>query len=141
MPEPALDLLPLMDVVFLLLTFFLLALTILVRADVLGLSLPTVNTGQRAPDSSAVTVSIDAQGQIAVDGQDVELDALLAALNEVVQELAANNETVVVFVAADQGGTSGDLLAVLDVLATGGIENISVLGTPGNGVAPSATTQ
>jgi biopolymer transport protein ExbD len=139
MPEPKLDLLPLIDVVFLLLTFFLLALTILVRADVLGLSLPSVTTGQRAPNSNAVTVSIDEQGNIEVDGQSVQLDNLLTRLQETMQAAASEDKTLVVFVAADQRGKSGDLLAVLDALAAGGIEHVSVLGTPGEAPAIPAT--
>ncbi|MFG0258441.1 MAG: ExbD/TolR family protein [Phycisphaerales bacterium JB043] len=131
MPEPRLDLLPLLDVVFLLLTFFLLALTILVRADVLGLSLPTVTTGERAPDTSAITVAIDAQGAIEVDGEAVEIETLLAHLETILQSAEQRGETMVVFVAADEGGRSGDLLEVLDVLASGGIERVSVLGRPG----------
>jgi len=130
MDEPRLEIMPLIDVIFLLLTFFIFALTMMVRAEVLNISLPAIGAGEAPQRSGLVTVGVDGQGSVFVNGEPVAPDALVQRVRLLIEQSEARGEQPRVVVAADQEGRSGDLLAILDRLATGGIGDVSVLGRP-----------
>ena len=73
---------PLIDVVFLLLTFFILSMLVTVRADVLPVQLSPVGTGEQAePGRSITAITIDARGEFYLDREPVteqELDQRMA---------------------------------------------------------------
>ena len=73
---------PLIDVVFLLLTFFILSMLVTVRADVLPVQLSPVGTGEQAePGRSITAITIDARGDFYLDREPVteqELDQRMA---------------------------------------------------------------
>lgn len=63
---------PLIDVVFLLLTFFILSMLVTVRADVLPVQLSPVGTGEQAePGRSITAITIDAKGDFYLDREPV----------------------------------------------------------------------
>lgn len=119
----------LIDVVFLLLTFFIFAMMVMVRVDILGVRLPTISAGSPAQESSIVAVVLNADGVASIDGQTLDLDALV----ERVLELRVENPETMVFVAADESCNAGALLGVLDRFAKAGIADVSLVGTPGAG--------
>ena len=55
---------PLLDVIFLLLTFFIYALVTMVEAQVVPLNLTTLTTGEAAEPSDFAAVTIDRSGQL-----------------------------------------------------------------------------
>lgn len=120
---------PLIDVVFLLLTFFLFAMMVMVRVDILGVRLPTISAGSPAEERSIVAVTLSAEGAASIDGEALGLDALVA---RVLERKGENPETIV-FVAADRACEAGALLGVLDRFAQAGIADVSLVGTPGAG--------
>lgn len=74
---------PLIDVVFLLLTFFILSLLVTVRADVLPVRLSPVGTGEPAEPGRITAITIDARGEFYVDREpvtDQQLDRHLEEL-------------------------------------------------------------
>jgi len=76
---------PLIDVVFLLLTFFILSLLVTVRAEVLPVQLSPVGTGESVEPGRIAAITIDARGEFYFDREPVteqELDQRLAALAE-----------------------------------------------------------
>lgn len=77
------EMMPLIDVVFLLLTFFIYALMVTVQAEVLPVALAPVGTGEAADPGEIVAITIDAQGDYYFDREPVsreELDRRLASL-------------------------------------------------------------
>ena len=78
---------PLIDVVFLLLTFFVFAMVLMVRLDVSDIRLPVGAAGdsplERAP---AITVTLSDEGELAVNGDPAEPDTIVQTLNELLQE-------------------------------------------------------
>ncbi|TVQ61835.1 MAG: biopolymer transporter ExbD [Phycisphaerales bacterium] len=129
MPEARLEMTPLIDVVFLLLTFFLFAIVLMVRADTLGVRLPTVGTGDPARGSDAITVVIGGDGLVRVGGDAVEL----AEVADRVLERLSASPGAPVFVAAEADSRSGDLVAVLDALRSAGVSDFALLGRPAGG--------
>lgn len=132
-PEPRLDLTPLLDVVFLLLTFFALTLVLLVRAELLDVTLPAAGSGEGAADGTLVTLAVLSDGSIALDG---EPDELVGIAERVLQRLADKPDAQLVL-AVDVNAPSGKLIELVQTLRAGGIERFGVLGQ-GQGGADGA---
>ncbi len=124
---------PLIDVVFLLLTFFVLAIVMMVRADVLDVSLPSIAAGTQADNSPTVTISLDADGNVFVNGEPTTDDELVATVISA-QEAKPDSQLLV---AVDERGRSGRVIEVFDKLAQGGLTGFGVIGTPAPSDAPA----
>lgn len=123
--EIRLELTPLIDVVFLLLTFFIFALVLMVRADVLGITLPELSAGAPARPSDAVELVIEADGSLRLAGEAVELDGLDGRLDA----LHAGEDRPV-RLAVDERAPSGVLVSVAEVLAARGVGSLDLIGRP-----------
>lgn len=84
--SPRVELMPLIDVIFLLLTFFIYSLVTMVRAEILPVQLQTLTTGQAAEPTAIVAVTIDAQGGLYLNRQPIESARLDERLNEIAQQ-------------------------------------------------------
>lgn len=131
------EMLPLIDVVFLLLTFFIFSLVLLVRVDVLDISLPTIGAGRRATATNAITIALDRDGSLFVNAEPVTPQEL----GDRVRALWDEQPKATLLVAVDAGGVSGDLLHLIDLLANEGLGEFAVIGTPASGDAPSTTNE
>lgn len=132
--ETRLELTPLIDVVFLLLVFFVFALVLMVRADALDLQLPRVGSGSPADRSETVRVTLAEDGAIFVQGEPVERSGAGGAVLRA--QAAAPGAAVVL--SADARATSGALIELADALVAAGITEFSVLGTPAVQASPAA---
>ncbi len=122
--EPRLEIMPLIDVVFLLLTFFIFSVALMVRADALDVTLPSVSAGEAVDRTDVVAVTVLADGSVRVQGEATapgELGARVVTLAK---------EGTRVLVAADADAPSGALLRVLDALAGAGVKDVGVIGRP-----------
>ena len=117
----AVELTPLIDVVFLLLIFFMASTTFL-RETELAIELPEADAG-RVPSTAAVEVRVDAAGRYAVDGAllpDSELETLRQALAE------HSGTTREVVVAADARTPHEAVVRALDAAGRSGLTNIRI---------------
>lgn len=105
---------PLIDCVFLLLVFFLVATTLKKIEIEVPLELPTAAyTAQEVPvQASMLTITIDAQGQIYTGSQ----VATPGALHEVIKARAAQDPDQVVRVNADRNAPWHAVLQVMELL-------------------------
>ena len=122
--ELRLDMTPLLDVVFLLLTFFVFSLMLMVRADTLGISLPTLAAAESAAREDNLTIAIEADGTLRLDAETIALADLAARI----VDARAERPGARVFVAADVRAPSGTLLEVIDALASEAITDFSIVG-------------
>lgn len=123
-----LELTPLIDVVFLLLTFFVFSVVLMVRADVLDVRLPELSAGRSAEGARTITVTIDDQGRVFVEGEAVGR----GGVGERVRALRAERgEDSPILLAVDESGRAGDLIRLADELSAAGLGEFSVLGRPG----------
>ena len=131
------ELTPMIDVVFLLLTFFIFSVALMVRADVLGVSLPELSSGEQAERIDPITVTLGADGGIRLMAEPVERAGLVEAL----RALRAERPEAPVLLAADVRADAGALIELADALVGAGIPRFSVVGRradapDGGGAAP-----
>lgn len=119
------NLIPLINVVFLLLIFFMLAGR-LTPPEALPVTPPESRSPQPA-ETGGLTVLIDAQGQVALDGEPVPVAELPARL---ARRLAEGR--LAVQVKADAGLEARRLVQLLDGLRKAGVEELDLL-TLGSG--------
>lgn len=136
MPEIRLEMTPLIDVMFLLVTYFVYALVLMVRADVIDLSLPSLGSGHPAT-GTAITIAIEDSGTILLNGEAVGVDVLA----ERVKAAQAESPNATLLLAFDTQGRMGVGLEVIDKLMGAGITRFSMVGKPADtsvGPAPAA---
>lgn len=130
--EPRVEIMPLIDVIFLLLTFFIYAMVLMIRAELLPVQMQKFSSGEPARPAPAVTLTIDQRGLLYCDREPIEVDAVVDRLR---QTVAGNPETVI-YLAADARGDSDRLPIFLDLydrLAFAGLD-IKLVGRPSDEV-------
>lgn len=126
--EARLEIMPLIDVIFLLLTFFIYAMVLMVRAEIVPMELREFASGTAAQPAPAMTISIDANGDLFLDREPIAVDDVLGR----VQEAVAGEPETVIYIAADQQGEGDRLPLFLDLydrLANAGLD-IRLVGAP-----------
>ena len=117
--------LPLINVVFLLLVFFMLAGTITTQ-DVLPIA-PTASRSQAEPGAQDFIILVGPEGELALWDRLLESDALTAAL---AARLAAAPEAPV-WIKADAGTDAVHVVDVLDAARAAGAQEVRLLTTLG----------
>jgi len=107
----AINIVPMIDVIFAILAFFIMSTLFLTRSEGLSVNLPQSQTAKVQP-SSPITVTISSQGQIALNRKSIQLEAL----DGQVQQMIAPNQEALVVVNADKAVSHGQVVAVMDVL-------------------------
>ena len=105
------NIVPMIDVIFAILTFFIMSTLFLTRSEGLSVNLPQAQSAKAQP-SAQITVTIDAQGQLALNRKSIQLGALGGA----VEQLIEPNQEALVVVNADKAVTHGQVVAVMDLL-------------------------
>jgi biopolymer transport protein ExbD len=106
---PTIEIAPLVDVVFLLLLFFMVT-TQFTLAPGLKVSLPTINESAPVARTAKISVGLNAAGDIYVNG---EITAL-SDLHEILKNVTPNPESAVVLLEADRNTSHGSVVAVMD---------------------------
>lgn len=123
------ELLPLIDVIFLLLTFFIYSLILMHRAEILPVTLLPVTGGQKLAAGDVHAVTIDAAGQFHFDRAPISREALRNRL----AEFAAQENAGTLLVAAEDQGQNDRLplfLELWQMIRDAGIENFHFVGEP-----------
>ena len=137
-PEARIELMPLIDVIFLILTFFIYAMVLMVQVDVLPVPMESYISGEAADPVPATSITLDLDGSVYVGQVQVELDQVLP---EVQRLLEASPETAIyiVMAAGEADIDRGPILTSLwDHLRESGIE-IKLVGAPTPVEPPSGT--
>ena len=113
------EMLPLIDVVFLLLVFFIYAMLSMVLHHGLNIDLPAAASA-RADKEEYLAITIDADNNLFLDGDPIEQDELA----EHVMQRRSSDE-IPVFIDGDRKADLGLAIEVLDALKGIGIEEVS----------------
>lgn len=126
-----LEIIPLIDVIFCILTFFILAAVGLTRQQAIDLDLPTAQTGQPlpgqvSPGADRLYVSVDGLGQAYLDQQPVTLDLLY----DVLLQFNQVNPGGLIVLYASRDARYEDVVAVLDLLRAVGGDRVALATLP-----------
>jgi biopolymer transport protein ExbD len=122
--KPRIEMLPLIDVVFLLLVFFIFAMLSMAVHRSLPVSLPVSSTAAVSTELN-LTVTVRQNGEIFLDKTKISLEQLQAVLQDKAQK-ANDDKPVQVDLFADKGLSYQELYNVLDIIRTAGISNVSL---------------
>jgi len=112
-----LDIAPLIDIVFLLLVFFMLTSTFMVP-EAIELELPE-SSSATATDTKPIVVALDALGQLALNGERIELEGL----REAIEPLLKQDPDTAITLKSDASTEVQQLLRVMDeIRAAGGTD-------------------
>jgi biopolymer transport protein ExbD len=109
------------DVVFLLIIFFMVSTTFISTESGLPVDLPQAQTAQAQP-SDLPTVTITADGALFVAGAPVGLEDLVAVLQQAIEQSAQGT----VVLRADEGVPHGLVVEVMDRIRLAGAERIAI---------------
>lgn len=118
-----LDIAPLIDIVFLLLVFFMLTSTFMVP-EAIELELPESSSAS-AMDSTAIMVSLNQTGQLALNGESIELKQLQQAIMPLIKQNTASAITL----KSDARTEVQLLLKIMDEIREAGGTNVALATT------------
>ncbi|TDR32311.1 outer membrane transport energization protein ExbD [Hydromonas duriensis] len=123
---------PMVDVMLVLLVFFIMAAPLLTHS--VKVELPNEKAQGTAVDKTPVVLSIDAQGQYFIDGHAVKDADLLGSLTA----LAAKNAETPVHIRADQAVPYAKVAHLLTAAQTSGLSKVSFLTQSGRSNAANS---
>jgi biopolymer transport protein ExbD len=103
------NIIPMIDVVFAILTFFITATLVLNRTEGLPVSLPQAST-TKTQTQNKVVVTLDAQGNLFLNRQPIALEQLEAQVRSLMRKEKQN----IVVINADENVAHGKAIAVMD---------------------------
>jgi biopolymer transport protein ExbD len=106
---PDINVVALIDVLFAILTFFIITSLTLTRNESLPVNLPTAGTG-KSQAQTKIVVSIDPQGSISLNRQPVEIETLVPKI----QALIAKEGQTLVIINADERVEHGRVVGIMD---------------------------
>ena len=120
------EMLPLIDVLFLLLAVFVYSMLAMVRAHVVPVDLPQLVTGENRDLSVVLTISVEEDGTVAVGGEEVEFDELEDRL----RERREGEPELSVVINADREARHGVVTEVFARVRAAGQERVLIVGRP-----------
>ena len=122
--EATVDITPLIDVVFILLLFFMVT-TSFDRDTNLLINLPAAN-GQSVTEAPfQIDIQIDRSGTYAVNGSQLA-DTSVAAITSAIEVLAAGDVTIPITISADANTSHQAVVTVLDAVARLGFSRVNI---------------
>lgn len=108
---PQINIIPMIDVIFAILVYFIVSSLFLTRSEGLPVNLPQAETVQ-LQKSQQITVSLDSEGNLSVDREPIEL----TELKTTVESSMETEQTTVVVISADETVDHGLVVDVIDQL-------------------------
>ena len=106
------NIVPMIDVIFAILTFFIMSSLFLSRSEGLPVNLPQAKMGNVQQQSIPIVVTIDKYGNLALNRQSVKLNEIAIK----VRALIPKPKEIVVGINADKSVSHGQVTAVMDEL-------------------------
>lgn len=119
--SPQVDLTPLIDVVFILLIFFILSANFQKESSV-EVDRPSASSSTVKEASKTLTVSVDRNHQIWFKGSVVNLTQLQFQMKSVVSK----KEKINTIINADKSVDTGTLVQIIDAIRLSGISNVAI---------------
>jgi biopolymer transport protein TolR len=131
-PLAEINVTPLVDVMLVLLIIFMVTAPLMSTA--VNVDLPKTSASPVSQDSEPLNVSVNAQGQVYLQDQTIDLPDLVAKLTAISKEQKDRR----IFVRGDKANTYGKMLEVMGTIIQGGFTKVSLLTDPSGIAAPAA---
>jgi biopolymer transport protein ExbD len=122
--EPDINLTPLIDVVFLLLIFFMVSTTFEHQSRI-KIDLPEATAEPTKPDDESLEIIIDAQGRYFIGDRQV-VNTELKTLRSAISKAAGDREAIPVIIRADGNTPHQSVVTALDAASQLGLTQISL---------------
>ena len=122
--DSAIDITPMIDIVFIMLIFFVVTASFIKEAGV-DVNRPDAVTAERK-ERASILIAIDATDQVWIDKRPVDVRAVRANI----ERLRAENPEGGVVIQADIESKNGTLVKVMDAAKLAGVPNVSLAATP-----------
>jgi len=106
---PRINILPMIDVIFAILVFFIVSSLYLTRSEGLPVNLPRASTTE-VQKTKQITVSLDKDGKLTIDSQPTQMDKLKADIEKLIQ----TGTTTTVIINADTTVDHGLVVDAID---------------------------
>lgn len=127
--DAQIQIIPLLDVIFCILTFFLLAALQFTRQQAITVDLPKASTGKAPQMRQMLVVTLDSIGQIYVEQQPV---AGVVELTQTLQSYRQLNPTGMMVLNASRTSSYSDVVEVLDRMRKVGGDRVALATLPGS---------
>lgn len=117
---PQINIVPMIDVIFVVLTFFILSSLFLTRAEGLPVNLPSAATSENQLQQHTLTLTITSNGDLQLGNE----AATLESLTEQIQARQIGDRPLLMIIRADNEVAHGQVVAVMDRLRT--IDNVEI---------------
>lgn len=104
------NIVPMIDVIFAILTFFIMSTLFLTKSESLPVNLPQGDTSLQQQTPTEVTITIDAKGVVSLNRQSMVVNSLAAQIGKI----AAGKSEIMVIINADEMVGHGKVVAVMD---------------------------
>ena len=119
--EARIEIIPLIDIMFFLLAAFMLVSLSMVNQRNIKVNLPTATEATPETTRNLINIAVDKTGVAYVEGRAIGNNELVANLSA----LQKTNASPRVFVSGDRDARHGDVIRVLDLVRSAGIEKIA----------------
>ncbi|NER85169.1 MAG: biopolymer transporter ExbD [Leptolyngbya sp. SIO1D8] len=119
-PSPQINIVPMIDVIFVVLTFFILSSLFLTQREGLPVNLPNAITSERQQQQHTLTLTITTTGALQLGNEATSLETLPSQ----VQARRIGTRPLLVIIQADTAVSHGQVVAVMDRLRS--LENIQL---------------
>lgn len=124
MDEASVDITPMLDVVFIMLIFFIVTTSFVKEAGI-EINRPSATTAE-SKDSASIFIAISERGEVWIDNRRVDVSSVRAN----VERLKAQSPEGSVVIQADEGSKTGILVEVVDQVRLAGVTNVFVASQP-----------
>ena len=119
--KPVFMIIPMIDIIFFLLVFFMMNSLQTVAQKALAVQLPQAQSAS-APAQLPIIMKIDEEGHITIDNKPVSIQESATIMKQHMQE----NANAAVVLQADKRTAHGQVVAVMDMLKTSGVKRLSI---------------
>lgn len=119
--KPTIMIIPMIDIIFFLLVFFMLSMLTMVTQKTIALQLPAA-TVAKVDTTKTLPVSVDKNGAIYFEREKISLPDLQSRLISAKKK----SEKITVVLRGDVDSSYGDVVTVMDAIRHAGIDRISI---------------
>jgi biopolymer transport protein ExbD len=112
--DPDLNITPLIDVVFLLLIFFMVSTTFKRESEIV-IELPEAESGEAREMQRQIEIAIDAEGRYYVNEHEV-VNTKISTLMQAIKKVAGDNKEPVIIISGDAKAPHQSVMTVVDAL-------------------------